>query len=68
MYEVSSALQVKPTGDLVLCKVAEAEQKTTGGIMLPTQAQRRPTSGMTQSHWWRLNFDVIAAKANAQPS
>lgn len=39
-------MQIKPTGDLVLCKVAEAEQKTTGGIMLPTQAQRRPTSGI----------------------
>jgi len=37
--------KVQPAGDLVLCKVAEPEQKTTGGILLPTTAQRRPTSG-----------------------
>lgn len=40
-------IQVTPKGDLVLCKVADAEEKTTGGIMLPTSAQRRPTSGET---------------------
>lgn len=37
--------QVKPKGDLVLAKVAEAEEATAGGILLPTQAQRKPTSG-----------------------
>ena len=34
-----------PKGDLVLAKVAEAEEKTTGGILLPGSAQTRPTSG-----------------------
>ncbi|PRW39161.1 20 kDa chloroplastic-like [Chlorella sorokiniana] len=34
-----------PKGDLVLAKVAEAEEKTTGGILLPGSAQKRPTSG-----------------------
>ncbi len=37
--------QVMPKGDLVLAKVAEAEEKTTGGILLPGSAQvrqRRP--------------------------
>jgi hypothetical protein len=37
--------QVSPKGDLVLAKVADVENKTAGGILLPTAAQRRPTSG-----------------------
>lgn len=37
--------QVTPKGDMILAKVAEMEDKTTGGILLPTAAQRRPTSG-----------------------
>jgi chaperonin GroES len=37
--------QVAPKGDLVLARVAEVEEKTTGGILLPGAAQRRPTSG-----------------------
>jgi chaperonin GroES len=40
-----NSLQVSPKGDLVLAKVAEMEDKTTGGILLPTSAQKRPTSG-----------------------
>ena len=38
-------LQVSPKGDLVLCKVAEAEEQTTGGLLLPSSAQSKPTSG-----------------------
>jgi chaperonin GroES len=38
-------LQVVPKGDLVLARVAEMEEQTTGGILLPTSAQKRPTSG-----------------------
>ncbi|KAK9834238.1 hypothetical protein WJX84_012122 [Apatococcus fuscideae] len=34
-----------PKGDLVLAKVADAEEKTTGGILLPTASQKKPTSG-----------------------
>ena len=37
--------QVEPKGDLVLVEVAEAEAKTTGGVLLPTAAQKKPTSG-----------------------
>ena len=37
--------QVSPKGDLILAKVAEIEDKTTGGILLPTSSQKRPTSG-----------------------
>ncbi|DBA77483.1 TPA: hypothetical protein ACH3X1_009306 [Trebouxia sp. C0004] len=37
--------KVSPKGDLVLCKVAEAEEQTTGGLLLPTSAQTKPTSG-----------------------
>lgn len=40
-----SFTKVLPKGDLVLAKVAEAEEKTTGGILLPGSAQKRPTSG-----------------------
>jgi chaperonin GroES len=38
-------MQVLPKGDLVLARVAEAEETTTGGILLPGSAQARPTSG-----------------------
>lgn len=38
-------VQVMPKGDLVLAKVAEMEEQTTGGILLPTEAQKKPTSG-----------------------
>jgi len=37
--------QITPVGDRVCVKVASAEEKTTGGILLPTEAQRKPTSG-----------------------
>ncbi|KAL6769081.1 CPN23 [Auxenochlorella protothecoides x Auxenochlorella symbiontica] len=37
--------QVIPKGQLVLSKVAETEAKTLGGILLPSSAQRAPTSG-----------------------
>ncbi|KAL3144861.1 hypothetical protein ABBQ38_001964 [Trebouxia sp. C0009 RCD-2024] len=37
--------KVSPKGDLVLCKVAEAEEQTTGGLLLPSSAQSKPTSG-----------------------
>ena len=38
-------LQVTPKGRKLLAKVAELEEKTTGGILLPTSSQKRPTSG-----------------------
>ena len=41
----TSMLQVTPKGQLVLAKAAEVETKTTGGILLPSTAQRAPTSG-----------------------
>lgn len=37
--------QVEPKGDLVLVEVASAETKSTGGVLLPSAAQRKPTSG-----------------------
>lgn len=40
-----SISKVLPKGDLVLARVAEAEEKTKGGILLPGSAQSRPTSG-----------------------
>jgi chaperonin GroES len=40
--------QVEAKGDRVLVKVADQEQKTKGGILLPVAAQKRPTSGQQQ--------------------
>ncbi|BDA44358.1 probable 10 kDa chaperonin [Coccomyxa sp. Obi] len=37
--------KVLPKGDLVLAKVAEAEEKTSAGVLLPSSAQKKPTSG-----------------------
>ncbi|KAI8471100.1 MAG: chaperonin 23 [Monoraphidium minutum] len=37
--------KIVPKGDRVLVKVAQQEEKTRGGILLPTSAQKRPTSG-----------------------
>lgn len=37
--------QVMPKGDKVLVKAAPAEEKTRGGILLPSMAVRKPTSG-----------------------
>ncbi|KAF7837553.1 20 kDa chaperonin, chloroplastic [Senna tora] len=36
---------VKPLGDRVLVKIKEAEEKTVGGILLPTTAQTKPQGG-----------------------
>ncbi|KAL6779918.1 CPN20 [Auxenochlorella protothecoides x Auxenochlorella symbiontica] len=36
---------VAPLGERVVVKVVEAEQKTQGGILLPSSAQKRPTQG-----------------------
>lgn len=37
--------KISPRGDRVLVKVAEEETKTRGGILLPTSAIKKPTSG-----------------------
>ena len=36
---------VKPLGDRVLVKAKTTEDKTAGGILLPTTAQSRPQGG-----------------------
>ena len=36
---------VKPLGDRVLVKIKTSEEKTTGGILLPTAAQSKPQRG-----------------------
>ncbi|KAL4303496.1 hypothetical protein GQ457_10G001370 [Hibiscus cannabinus] len=36
---------IKPLGDRVLVKIKEAEEKTEGGILLPTTAQSKPSGG-----------------------
>ena len=36
---------IKPLGDRVLVKIKEAEEKTEGGILLPSTAQSKPQGG-----------------------
>lgn len=36
---------VAPVGDRVFVKIDKEEDKTTGGILLPTSAQKKPTQG-----------------------
>ncbi|KAF5743116.1 20 kDa chaperonin chloroplastic [Tripterygium wilfordii] len=36
---------IKPTGDRVLVKIKTVEEKTDGGILLPTSAQSKPQGG-----------------------
>ena len=40
---------VAPVGDRVLVKVDVSEAKSTGGILLPTSAQKKPTQGEVTS-------------------
>ena len=42
--------QISPVGTQVLVKVAEAETKTAGGILLAESSQRKPTSGAYPTH------------------
>ncbi|GAB2224991.1 hypothetical protein Droror1_Dr00005772 [Drosera rotundifolia] len=37
--------KIKPLGDRVLIKLKQAEEKTVGGILLPSTAQSKPQSG-----------------------
>ncbi|GAB4373785.1 MAG: co-chaperone GroES [Elainellaceae cyanobacterium] len=39
------ASAVRPLGDRILVKVSVAEEKTTGGIILPGSAQEKPQVG-----------------------
>ncbi|KAK6925236.1 GroES chaperonin family [Dillenia turbinata] len=41
--------KVAPLGDRVLVKIKTAEEKTQGGILLPTTAQTKPQSGVVVS-------------------
>lgn len=45
---ISYLTQVTPIGQRVVVRVAAAETKTTGGIILPSEAQRKPTTGEFQ--------------------
>lgn len=48
MHDIYFILQyttLKPMGDRVLVKISAAEEKTTGGILLPSTAQSKPQGG-----------------------
>ncbi|MBX3097452.1 MAG: co-chaperone GroES [Fimbriimonadaceae bacterium] len=36
---------IRPLGDKVVVRVNEAEEKSSGGILLPDSAKKRPTEG-----------------------
>ena len=42
-------VQVSPKGDLVFVKCSPEEVKSLGGILLPSSAARKPTSGTVVS-------------------
>ncbi|KAL2971031.1 hypothetical protein AAZX31_15G171600 [Glycine max] len=42
---VAPKVAIKPLGDRVLIKIKEAEEKTEGGILLPSTAQTKPQGG-----------------------
>lgn len=45
MYGYLQYTSIKPLGDRVLVKIKEAEEKTLGGILLPSTAQSKPQGG-----------------------
>ncbi|KAK4391900.1 chaperonin, chloroplastic [Sesamum angolense] len=44
-FSTFSVYSLKPLGDRVLVKIKTAEEKTSGGILLPTTAQSKPQAG-----------------------
>lgn len=40
-----SKIKIKPLGDRIVVKPAEAEEKTKGGIILPDTAKEKPVEG-----------------------
>ena len=43
--ESKTAKNIRPTDDRVLIKALEAEEKTSGGILLPDAAREKPSRG-----------------------
>ncbi len=43
--QAKTAKNIRPTDDRVLIKALEAEEKTTGGILLPDTAKEKPQQG-----------------------
>lgn len=44
-WSIGQYTSLKPLADRVLVKIKEAEEKTSGGILLPTTALTKPQSG-----------------------
>lgn len=44
-FSFSQYTSIKPLGDRVLVKIKTADEKTEGGILLPTTAQTKPQGG-----------------------
>ncbi len=42
-------LNIRPLGDKVIIKRVDAEEKTTGGIVLPDTAKEKPKRGIVQA-------------------
>ena len=56
MFASTPSTQLTPRGEYILAAVADTETATTAGVLLPTTAQRAPTSG-----------DVVAVGSGAPP-
>lgn len=54
---------VAPVGERVLVKVDVGEEKSLGGILLPSSAQKKPTQGHVEKAGTakavRVSFDLI---------
>ncbi|KAL0337199.1 UNVERIFIED_CONTAM: chaperonin, chloroplastic [Sesamum calycinum] len=55
------SILLKPLGDRVLVKIKTAEEKTSGGILLPTTAQSKPQAGeilvVSSLTYWMISTD-----------
>lgn len=47
--KASDAASIRPLDDRIVVEVVEAEQKTSGGILLPDTAQQKPQRGIVKA-------------------
>mgnify|MGYP000426818633 CR=1 FL=1 len=57
---------LKPLGDRVLVQIQSKEEKTSGGILLPTAAQSKPQSGQVVAVGEGRSFGEKKIEPNVQ--
>lgn len=60
--------QIKPKGQLVLARVPEAQRKTSGGLYLPSSAQKAATTGEGFCSRWLSRGTLVAGDPIAWPA